>query len=135
MAQETGGSRTGGRLTRFGSLILAAAALSACARAHDEISPAFVPPDAFAPATCDDLSLMRVKTERTLLLASLAQDGVARDDRTRTFGIPSLFGTIFEESREAEVAQLKGELQTIDLALIRKACLAGADAAARAPTK
>lgn len=134
MAQKGTGSQAGGRMARFGALALAVTGMAACAPTHDQIAPALVPLETFARATCDDLSLMRVRTERTLLFASFAQDGVARDDRTRTFGIPSLFGTIFEESREAEVAQLKGELQTIDLALMRKNCLAVSSTSAP-PTK
>jgi hypothetical protein len=99
-------------------------AVSACAKRHDEISPAPVPPSAYEPATCRELSLMRARTMRSLTLSSIIQDQHHADDRTRTFGAPTPMATIFEEDREAEVARLKGESLAITKQLRRAGCVA-----------
>ncbi|MCX7900016.1 MAG: hypothetical protein N2444_08040, partial [Methylocystis sp.] len=81
--------------------------LFACAPHHGDIGPANLDPTPFLQASCAELSLMRAKADRSLIFASLAQDQQARDDDTRTFGVPTPMATIFETSRAPEVAGYK----------------------------
>lgn len=104
--------------------ILVGCVLSACARSHGEIAPVPVPPQAFAAADCRQLSLMRAKAERSLILSEIVQDHRYAEDRTRTFGVPTPMATIFEENREAEVARLKGEAYAIAAEIQRTGCVA-----------
>ncbi|WP_424361546.1 hypothetical protein [Methylocystis parvus] len=104
--------------------ILVICGLSACARSHGEIAPAPVPPNAFSAADCRQLSLMRAKAERSLVLSEIAQDHRHAEDRTRTFGVPTPMATIFDGDHEAEVARLKGEAYALAAQLERAGCVA-----------
>lgn len=103
---------------------LAVCGLSACARSHGEIAPDPVPPQAFAAADCRQLSLMRAKAERSLILSEIVQDHRYAEDRRRTFGIPTPMATIFDGDHEAEVARLKGEAYALAAELARAGCVA-----------
>lgn len=105
-------------------LIALIVALAGCAPTASSIPPAAIPPDDYAAATCRQLTLMRAKTERMLIFAGLAQDQQYRDDGSRTFGVPTPMATIFEESRETDVARLKGEALAINTQLLRMNCIA-----------
>ncbi len=83
-----------------------------------------MPPSAFEPATCRQLSLMHAKAMRSLVYAELMQDQRYAEDRTRTFGVPTPFATLFEENREAEVALLKGETLALAAQLEQARCMA-----------
>jgi hypothetical protein len=98
--------------------------LSACARGHGEIAPEPIPPFAYEPATCRELSLMRAKTVRARVLSDIRQDWMRAEDRTRVFGVPLPMASIFEENREAEVARLKGESLALATQLQRAGCVA-----------
>lgn len=98
--------------------------LSACARSHGGIAPDPVPPQAFAAANCRQLSLMRAKAERSLILSEIVQDHRYAEDRTRTFGAPTPMATIFEEDHAADVARLKGETFALAAQLERAGCVA-----------
>jgi hypothetical protein len=98
--------------------------LCACAARHGEIAPEPIPPFAYAAASCRELSLMRDKTMRSLVLVSVIQDQHHADDRTRTFGVPTPMATIFEENRAGDVARLKGESLALAEELRRAGCVA-----------
>ncbi len=97
--------------------------VAACAAPHAEIAPEPIPPSAYEGANCRELTLMRAKTMRTLVFSSLAQDHNYAEDRTRVFGAPVPMATIFEESRTAEVARLKGEALALAAQLERIGCV------------
>lgn len=111
------------RVARYG-LVAAVAALSACAVPHGRILPMPIPPQAYDGATCRQLSLMHAKSMRTLIFSGIAQDHIYEADQTRTFGIPTPMGTIFETSRAEEVSRLKGETAAISQELARAGCIA-----------
>lgn len=112
------------KLARVTQALLIGCGLSGCAKPHDDIAPEPVPPAAYAQATCRQLSLMHAKTMRNLIFSNIIQDQHYADDRTRTFGVPTPMATIFEQSREAEVARLKGEALAIAAQLERAGCIA-----------
>ncbi|PPD45188.1 MAG: hypothetical protein CTY15_05255 [Methylocystis sp.] len=101
-----------------------ALSLSACASLHGEIAPDPVPPSAYTPATCRELTLMHARTMRTLVFSSIAQDHQYAEDRTRVFGAPVPMALIFEESRAAEVARLKGEAIALAAQFEHMGCVA-----------
>lgn len=113
------------RRTRGAILVLSTfCAVAGCARRHGEIEPEPIPPLAYEPATCRQLSLMHAKTMRSLVFSSIIQDQHHADDRTRTFGVPTPMATLFDENREAEVARLKGEALALAEQLERAGCVA-----------
>jgi hypothetical protein len=103
---------------------LAICALSACAKSHGEIAPTPAPPWAFESANCRQLASMYAKAARTLVFSEIAQDHRHAEDRMRVLGVPLPMATIFEESREAETARLKGEALALAAQLQRAGCLA-----------
>jgi hypothetical protein len=97
--------------------------LPGCAMRPAEIAPDPITPEAYAPADCRQLAQMRARTDRTLILAEIAQYQRYQDDRTRTFGAPTPMATIFEGRGEAEVARLKGDSLALGAQLRRAGCL------------
>jgi hypothetical protein len=105
------------------ALLLSLFSLAACMRPSRDIEPVFVDPNYFAGATCRQLILKRARTLRALIFSGLTQDQYYRDDRTRTFGVPTPMATIFEESREGEISVIKGELMALNEQLWRMNCV------------
>ncbi len=108
-------------LARSAFLILAGL-LGACAKQTRDIPPAIVEPSLFIGGTCSELVAERAKRSQALVFAGLAQDQTSQDDRTRTLGVPTPMGTIFEGDHEAEVARLKGELRALNAQLRAMNC-------------
>jgi len=94
-----------------------------CALRHDQIAPAPIDPSAYAGANCQQLSRMHAKSQRTLILAEIAQDSYSEADRTRTFGVPTPMATMFGEGEAAQVARLKGDSLALSAQLARAGCL------------
>lgn len=99
------------------ALLALAFSLGACAQQTRDIPPAVVDPSLFIGATCSELVAERARRSQALIFAGLAQDRTSDDDRTRTLGVPTPMGTIFEGDSAAEVARLKGELHALNAQL------------------
>jgi hypothetical protein len=104
-------------------IVLLIAPLPGCALRPAKIAPAPISPAAYAQADCRQLAQMRARTDRTLILAEIAQYQRYQDDRTRTFGVPTPMATIFEGGGEAQVARLKGDSLALGAQLHRAECL------------
>ncbi len=81
-----------------------------------------VPASAYAGLGCAELGKARSRLGVKLLFAGLRQDQIAQDDKIRTLGVPSLFGTLFEGSDEEKVALIKGELRAVNEEIARAGC-------------
>lgn len=115
------------RSTRPISTLVTALALplliAGCALRHDQIAPAPIDPAAYAQASCEQLSRMQAKSQRSLIFAEIAQDKYYEEDRTRTFGVPTPMATLFGEGEAAQVARLKGDTIALSAQLGRAGCL------------
>jgi hypothetical protein len=99
--------------------------LAGCAKSARDIEPDFGRALAYFDASCPGLAAERARLAERLIFSGLRQDQVSRDDRIRTFGVPTLFGTIFEGGDEPEIGRLKAELRVIDAEMIQLNCWPG----------
>ncbi|PWB94369.1 hypothetical protein [Methylosinus sporium] len=102
--------------------VAAAFGLAACAKPTREIEPAPVDPGLFIGADCPQLVARRARIAQALIFAGSAQDQLAADDRTRTFGVPTPMGTPFDADREPQIARLKGELHAVNAQMDAQRC-------------
>ncbi|MBG0808636.1 hypothetical protein IY145_04530 [Methylosinus sp. H3A] len=102
--------------------VVAALGLSACAKTAGDIEPAPVDPALFVGADCAQLVARRARISQALIFAGSAQDQIAADDRTRTLGVPTPMGTLFDGDREPDVARLKGELHAVNAQMDAQRC-------------
>jgi hypothetical protein len=102
---------------------LGLAMLCACARATREIAPAIVDPTMFEGQSCIQLAYERARRSKALIFTGMAQDQVSEDDSTRTLGIPTPMGSVFEDDREPEIARLKGELHAVNARMRAMGCI------------
>lgn len=96
--------------------------LGACAQRTRDIEAIVVDPSPFLALTCPQLVAARARRAQALIFSGLAQDQTSQDDRTRTFGVPTPMGTIFEGDRGDEIARLKGELRALNEQMIVMNC-------------
>jgi hypothetical protein len=87
-----------------------------------DIAPAPTDAGAFLGATCPELATKRAKRMQALVFSGMVQDHISDEDKTRTLGIPTPMGSLFDESRENQIARLKGELHAIDAGLASLNC-------------
>jgi len=107
----------------FGLTLPIALSLGACAAPARDIEAAAVDGLLYERTACADLSAKRAQLARDYVFASLKQNQVSFDDRVRTLGVPTLFGTVFDGSNAEEVGRLKGELYAIKKGMSGSGCL------------
>lgn len=109
------------------SLLIATALISSCATKPDKIEAAYVSPLGYNGYTCDQLSQEAARVSQNAAKAVGAQDKKAKNDAA-TVGIglilfwPALLFVKGSGTTEAEVARLKGEMETIKQVSIQKQC-------------
>jgi hypothetical protein len=94
-------------------VILVASAPSACSKRSEEIEPASISATEFAGMTCSQLVSEQARKTRALIFAELAQERINKDDRIRTFGVPTPMGSLFNEESAESISRLKGQLASI----------------------
>ena len=105
-------------------LILTASVLSilaGCASRPESIPASYVAHERYAMHNCQKLSELKMDTVSRLLLASDQQDADANADAVGVFLILIPFSA-FSGDHEAEVANLKGEVQAIETAQAVNEC-------------
>lgn len=109
------------------SLLIAMTLISSCATKPDDIEAAYVSPLGYEGYTCDQLSQEAARVSQNAARAVGVQDKKAKKDAA-TVGIgiilfwPALFFVKGSGATEAEVARLKGEMDTIKKVSIQKQC-------------
>ncbi|MGB7285409.1 MAG: hypothetical protein WBC71_00590 [Salaquimonas sp.] len=101
--------------------------LSACASKPKDIEAAYVSPLNYEPYTCDQLSLEAQRVSARAAEATGAQQKKASNDAVAVgVGLvlfwPALFFIKGNGAKEAELARLKGEMETIEKVSIQKNC-------------
>jgi len=100
---------------------VAAMSMSACANRPESIHASYVSHEKFMDLECDALSTKMSDTRSDLDKYSKMQDSKANADAVGVFllGIPfsKLSGDV-----EGDVARLKGEVEAIDTAQVKKKC-------------
>lgn len=108
-------------------LMVASVTLSACAQKSEKIAPAYV-----SPLTYQDYSCSQIRAEATRVSARAAevsgvQNKQAKNDAVAT-GVaivlfwPAAFFIKGDKQSAAELARLKGELETLEKVSIQKKC-------------
>lgn len=101
------------------------ASLAACATPPNNIKPIEVAPSQYAGLSCADLSLRAVSTNSKLGDLTAVQSRTASNDAYGVFWIGLPVGSMGENNtkqREAEIAQMKGELDAIQKARVAGKC-------------
>jgi hypothetical protein len=95
------------RLTTCLLIAALAPTLAGCAPPAAQVPPIFTWPPPDYGRSCEELAAARARLTDRLLFASLRQNSISQADRTRTLGIPTPFGTPFEENQEFDLGVLK----------------------------
>jgi hypothetical protein len=110
------------------SLVVASAALlGACATSSDKITASYVSPMQYESWNCRQLAEEAQRVSHRAAAAAGAQDSQASKDAVATtVGVivfwPALFLIGGDKQSAAELARLKGEMEAIEQASIRKNC-------------
>jgi hypothetical protein len=119
---------TGGCIMRvYVVAALAALSLSACASKSSDIAAAYVSPLQYESLSCRQLAeeAQRV-SHRAAVAAGVQDDNATKDAVATTVGVivfwPALFFIGGDKQNGAELARLKGEMEAIEQASIRKNC-------------
>jgi hypothetical protein len=118
---------TGVEMKKIGILICCALMLSACATNPDNITAAYVSPMQYANYSCPQL-----REEATRVSARAAQVTGAQSSKATTDAVamgvglilfwPSLFFIKGDGTTAAEVSRLKGEMDAIEQASVKRKC-------------
>lgn len=113
--------------TLAGAVSVALLALGGCASRPDDISAAYVSPLPYQQLTCEQLAIEAQRVSTSAVAAAGAQNQQASNDAVATaIGVvvfwPALFLIKGDNSKAAEVARLKGEMQAIEQASLAKQC-------------
>jgi hypothetical protein len=114
---------------RWGILWAAAAAAcsGSCATYSDKIAPSYVSPVIYENLTCRQIAEEATRVAQRAAQASGAQDSQANKDNVLTAVTivvfwPAAFFVGGDRQNAAEVARLKGEMDALEQASIRKNC-------------
>ncbi|WP_457094921.1 hypothetical protein [Microvirga sp. P5_D2] len=107
--------------------VIAALSLAGCASKSENIAAAYVSPLTYDSYSCRNLQEEAARVSARAIAASGAQDSKATNDAVATgVGVvlfwPALFFIKGEGASAAEVARLKGEMDAIEQASIKKRC-------------
>ncbi len=105
-----------------GAVLIAAAALTACAKRPDAIVPVDIPMAAYTNQTCEQLGREMLKEQQALAAVSKAQTDAANGDAFGVFLIGVPVGSVAGGDKEGQVAVAKGKVQAIDSAMKSKGC-------------
>jgi len=108
------------------SVVITLFFVSGCATSPDKISASYVSPLQYQGYTCNQIKAELLRINRKILVVSGAQRKEATKDAVAmSVGLilfwPALFFLIGED-KKAELANLKGEYEALELAAIQKEC-------------
>jgi hypothetical protein len=114
---------------RWGGVLAAsiAAFVGGCATYADKIAPSYVSPVIYENLTCKQIAEEATRVSQRAAVAAGAQDAQANKDNVLTAVTivvfwPAAFFVGGDRQNAAEVARLKGEMDAIEQASIRKNC-------------
>ena len=95
--------------------------LGGCATRPESIHASYVSHEKFSDLDCEQLRVRQAETKSQLVRVSAQQDSKANGDAVGVFllGIP--FSKLSGD-HEAEIAQLKGEVEALDTAQVKAKC-------------
>lgn len=103
-------------------IVLAALALSACAKNPDAIAPVAMPVNAYSGLTCDQLVTEHRRSTAALAAVSQQQKQAATGDAVGVFLIGVPVSSLSGGDKEGLVAQHKGEIVAIEGAMRGQRC-------------
>lgn len=109
------------------SLIMSAAIISSCATKPEDIEASYISPLSYEAYSCEQLGQEAARVSQNAASAIGVQKKKAKKDATAVgIGLilfwPALFFVKGSSANEAEVARLKGEMETIEKVSIQKQC-------------
>lgn len=112
---------------RVAGLLAGAALLAGCASSADKIAPSYVSPIVYENFTCEQLSAEAQSVSARAAQATGVQNKARKNDAVMTtVGVvvfwPALFFLDGDGPQAAELARLKGQMEAIEQASIRKNC-------------
>lgn len=107
--------------------LLGLATLAGCASASKDIAPAYVSPLVYDTYTCPQLTAEAQRLSGRAAEASGAQDSARGSDAamvavSAVIFWPALFFIKGDSAKASELARLKGEMEAVEQASIRKKC-------------
>ena len=108
------------------SIVLSAALLSGCATASSDVQATFVSPVQYSSYDCTQIEAQMMSVSNRVRDAAGAQDKKAKNDKI-AMGVglvlfwPALF-FLAGSDQKAQLAQLKGEYDALNVAGIQKKC-------------
>jgi hypothetical protein len=110
-----------------GIVVPLALALGGCASTSDKIAPTYISPMQYEAFNCPQLAEEAQRVSHRAAIVAGAQDSQASKDTAMTaVGVvifwPALFFIGGDKQTAAELARLKGEMEAIEQASIRKNC-------------
>jgi len=109
-------------LAQFTVCSAAALVLAGCATRPESIHASFVSHEKFSGLDCEELAARVVATKAKLTEASRLQNEKANGDAVGVFFLGIPFSKLTGD-HEAEIAQLKGELEALDTAQVKAECI------------
>jgi hypothetical protein len=114
-------------LWRQTSCLITLLVAAGCASSADDIAPSYVSPVAYEGLTCQQLALeAQTVSTRAAQAAGVQNKAQTTDAVVTTVGLvvfwPSLFFLKGNGAKAAELANLKGQMEAIEQASIRKNC-------------
>jgi hypothetical protein len=108
-------------------VVLSALSLLGCASSSDKITASYVSPMQYDAYNCRQLAEEAQRVSSRAAQAAGAQDSQATNDKiATTVGVIIFWPTLFfiggDKQNAAELARLKGEMDAIEQASIRKKC-------------
>ena len=117
------------RYTRSGrcSVVVCLIGLAGCASSADDIAPSYVSPVAYENYTCEQLADEAQSVSARAAQAAGVQNKARTNDAVMTtVGVVVFWPTLFflkgDGAQSAELARLKGQMEAIETAAIRKKC-------------
>lgn len=112
---------------RIAVSVLLALALAACAKSADQVTAAYVSPITFQTYTCHQLAEEAERVSARAVVLTGAQNKQATSDAVATTVAvvifwPAAFMVGGDNAQTAELARLKGEMETIEQVSIQKKC-------------
>jgi len=97
-------------------------ALAGCAKSPESIAPAYVSPLAYKSYNCDVLTSEHARVTGALASASAQQEKARGNDIAGVILLGLPVSTLSGDNVAPQVAQLKGEKETLEKTMIEKSC-------------
>lgn len=104
------------------AILLAAAALTGCAKSPESIAPSYVSDIAYRNVSCQDLAVEYERLNQALARTSTQQEQARGNDTVGVILLGLPVSSLSGDNVAPEIARLKGELEAIHRVSLQKKC-------------